>query len=459
MDSWAEVEMWGAALPHGRYRYNLAMLTHSLVAKQGLSFSAAAGHGGRQFATRLFSNSKTTVEGLLRGHFDQTCKRCAKEKIILVPQDSSSLNYSSHTATTGLGPLNDSVSGRGLHAHSALSMTTSGLPLGVLYLEIWARKIEERGTAQSRKSKPIEEKESFKWIKCVHAVTESLSNYLTDGGKVVVIGDREADIFDLFAEPRARGMELLVRANHPRLVELAGEPGQFNVFDAISSTSEIGSFEITVPAKGNVRERKATLELRLQAVEMLAPKGGVHDQGVDRQPVWVVQAREDLSKRPPGLETLDPISWTLLTTMPVRDAVEARQIVDYYTKRWNIEVLHHVLKSGLAIERLQFDDSESLKHALAVCWVAAWRMFYLTIAARKEPTIPASEVLEPDELAVLEKAEGKPVTTVEDAVQAIAKLGGYYPSKKRPPGVKSLWLGQRALAAMVVGWRLATLSP
>jgi len=57
----------------------------------------------------------------------------------------------------------------------------------------------------------------------------------------------------------------------------------------------------------------------------------------------------------------------LITTLPVPDQAALVRVLEYYTRRWGIERLHFTLKSGLRIERLQFDDATSLKHALAVC--------------------------------------------------------------------------------------------
>jgi hypothetical protein len=127
----------------------------------------------------------------------------------------------------------------------------------------------------------------------------------------------------------------------------------------------------------------------------------------------------------------------------------------YYTRRWTIERFHYTLKSGLRVERFQIDDAQSLEQALAVCFVVAWQLLWLTHLAREDPEGPATEVLTADELQVLSAAERRPIGTRRQVIRALAKLGGFpgNPSAGEP-GVKTLWLGLTRFASMVQGWRL-----
>ena len=63
----------------------------------------------------------------------------------------------------------------------------------------------------------MEEKESFRWLETVDAVESLLPKDL----EVWVAGDREADMFELFAMPRRAGLHLVVRATHDRKVQSA----------------------------------------------------------------------------------------------------------------------------------------------------------------------------------------------------------------------------------------------
>ena len=462
MDGWANFEMCNTDVPHGRSRRNVVLITERLLEKPGSSFSVAVGHAGRQAATRLFGNPETTVSGLLRGHFQRARMRAEAYPLVLVAQDTTTVDYSSHGATSGLGPVGSSKNASGLLAHSAHALSPTGLPLGVVHLEIWARKPEEKGSAKDRRKKPIEEKESFKWIKGLRGIEKSLAHHLSAGRRILIIQDREADIYGFMIEPRHEGTDLLIRAAHPRRVEVAAQDEKANLveqdektylMESVSKAPVIGYLVVKVPRKGKIAERLATLELRVQVVRILPPLHGEHTQS-QSPTITVVQASEK-----PQNEEEDCISWTLLTTLPVNDAATASKIVEYYTRRWGIERLHYTLKSGLQIERLQFDDAHSLSNALAIYWIVAWRIMYITHVAREDPTSPAGGMLEQDELTVLALKEGKSVKTAQEAIVAIAKLAGYRPTPKGgPPGVKSLWIGIQRLEAMVEGWRLASQS-
>jgi len=64
--------------------------------------------------------------------------------------------------------------------------------------------------------------------------------------------------------------------------------------------------------------------------------------------------------------------------------------VAWYAQRWQIEVLHKVLKSGCQIEQRQLETAARLERALSVDLVVAWRLLALCKAAREEPDAAVS---------------------------------------------------------------------
>jgi hypothetical protein len=218
----------------------------------------------------------------------------------------------------------------------------------------------------------------------------------------------------------------------------------------------LGEIEVAVGPRGTQPARKARVELRACRLRLRRPASLRAAEAPAEQELWVLRATE--VGAPPGVKSLD---WLLLTTWPVPDAATAATLVGYYARRWGIERLHYTLKTGQRVERLQFDDRASLQNALAVQYVVAWRLLYLTHHARTEPTAPATELFPSAELTVLAAATRRPVETVRDAVRATAVLGGWedYPAAGEP-GVLALWRGLARLEALTEGWRLAqTLSP
>jgi hypothetical protein len=130
-------------------------------------------------------------------------------------QDTTSLNYTTHPAMQGLGPINTRKDGaQGLKLHDTLAFTPDGVPLGVLHIECWARDPQGHKRAEERKALPIEEKESYRWLQSYQRVSEIQA--LCPATRLISVGDREADIYELFQEAAKspNGPDLLVRANH-----------------------------------------------------------------------------------------------------------------------------------------------------------------------------------------------------------------------------------------------------
>lgn len=463
--SWARTEMEGARVFDRRRITSLTTLCEKLEVHAGQSFSAACGPAARQAAHRIFKHPRIRPVDLLHGHYQETARRCAALPLVLVAQDTSEFDYGSHPATTGLGPTNDSPRGWGLFGHAALALTPAGEPLGLLHLDLWARDPQSRGKKHQRQHKRTDEKESRKWGDG-HAAVEAA---VPEGPAVLLIQDRESDVFAFLARPRRPGLEFLVRAYHPRSVTVpptadapatpnpgkAGktgkQPATRRLQEVAAEAPVVAELTVTVAARPGQKERQARLWVRLARVRVQRPAHLAREVAVTEQELWVLRATEQ--DPPPGVRRVD---WVLLTTGPVPDGERAGQLVQYYARRWGIERLHYTLKTGLRVERLQIDDFASLRNALALHYVVAWRLLQITHQARTTPEAAPDLVLTPTEHTVLEHALHRPLRTLREAVRAIAKLGGWedYPAAGEP-GVLSLWRGLSRLAALTEGWKLA----
>ena len=95
--------------------------------------------------------------------------------------------------------------------HSSLVITPEGLPLGLAAIKFWSRKKFKGCNARKRKFNPtrvpIKEKESARWIENIQHSTALIGR----PADCVHIGDREADIYELFAEAAKLGTCFLVR--------------------------------------------------------------------------------------------------------------------------------------------------------------------------------------------------------------------------------------------------------
>jgi len=449
MDPWAHHELAGASVVDQRHISALVRLAECRTREAEASYSEACGSAVRQAARRACRNQGTSVDGILQGHYQQTAARCAQYPLVLIAQDTMVADYSTHRATRGLGPVNTRPDSLGLLVHSAMAMTPQRLPLGLLHLDIWARDPDTFGTSAERADRPIEEKESHKWIRGLRAVADRLPAQQ----EAVLIQDREADVAEFLATPRRARLHLLVRASQPRNVTLLDTDygGPCNLMEAAASAPVVAEMRVEIPRKPGHPKRQATLIVRARRVNIHPPMRRRTSKMPRTLTLWLVDACE--LNAPKGE---DPIRWVLLTSMPINNGDDACRTVEFYACRWGIEQLHKVLKSGCRAERLQIDDAHPLKNVLAVYYIVAWRLLWLTHLARTDPLTPASVVLTDGEIQVLEAATRRNVTTVSEAVTALAILGGQeYYKKAPPPGPKRLWQGIRRLQAMTEGWQLA----
>src|SRR5436190_4474353 len=153
------------------------------------------------------------LQSLLSAHREATQARMAAEPVVLLPQDTSSLNYSGLKQTTGLGRLRDPDGGRGLQLHSMLAFRPDGIPLGVLDVQCWARPEPTQG-ARRRNAKSIDEKESYRWLNMFQAAA-GVARRMPQT-KLINIADREGDLYEVHTAATAAppNLHVLVRAQH-----------------------------------------------------------------------------------------------------------------------------------------------------------------------------------------------------------------------------------------------------
>jgi hypothetical protein len=131
--------------------------------------------------------------------------------------------YSHHPKTSGLsmitplhGRSESGIYSKGLIMHTCLAVTTEGTPLGLLDQSI---ELRTDVTGERKDDIPIEEKESYKWLKSMNKSVEPMDNT-----QVVTICDREADIYEFIELSRKLGTNVLIRANADRSINKRSIP-------------------------------------------------------------------------------------------------------------------------------------------------------------------------------------------------------------------------------------------
>jgi hypothetical protein len=451
-EDWAEEEFGGAPWYDERLVQRLVVLARDFYQQPGQAVTQACGgtEAKVKAAYRFFGNRQVDLASVLRPHVEATVGRVREQRIVLAVQDTTTLNYTAHPATDGLGPINTKVDGAtGLLVHDTMAFTVRGTPLGLLDLQCWARDPAAAKTEQQRKDLPVEEKESAKWLRSYRAVAEA--QRLCPGTMLVSVGDREADFYELFAEAAATpdGPKLLVRAERTR----QRQAEEADLWKTMERQGVAGYQEVFIPRKGARAARTARLAIRHAPVTLRPPK----DKDLPPVRLWAVYAREEAP--PPGVKS--PIEWMLLTTVETTTFDEACERIAWYTRRWGIEIYHRTLKSGCRIEDRRLGDADSLEACLAIDLVVAWRIYQLTQQGRETPDVPCSDYLREEEWKVLaawatKRCPGTQPPTLREAVRWMAKLGGFLGRRRDgEPGTTTVWRGLRRLGDIVTGVRLA----
>ncbi len=131
----------------------------------------------------------------------------------------------------------------------------------------------------------------------------------------------------------------------------------------------------------------------------------------------------------------EPMSWWLLTTLPIATPAEAERAVRWRAPRWPVERSHDVLKGGRRVERLQSETAERLDRALATHAVVAWRLPWLTSGARRHPEASCEAVLPREQWQESHRVAHKtdvvpaPPPGLREAVRQVARLGGFLARK------------------------------
>jgi hypothetical protein len=444
--SWAEQEFGHVQFPDARLRPRLVQLAEAFAEHPTASISTALNGCATQTkaAYRFLHNPQVDLHTLLQPHYEATAARIREQPVVLVAQDTTSLNYDAHPATRGLGPINTRADGaQGLKLHDSLALTPEGVPLGLIDIQVWARDLQQMGQAHRRKTLAIEEKESHRWLASFVRTAEVQA--LCPDTRLVNIADREADIYELFQSARDNpaGAHLLVRASRTTQRQVSTEDDETQpLWDYLPSQPVLGDCTLKIPARGGRKARTAALQLRCAPMIELRPPKRL--QGAPTLALWAVYAVEP---DPPA--DSEPVEWLLLTTVPTMTTLDdALERLRWYAARWNIEVFHRTLKSGCRIEDRRLGNAESLQACLAIDLVVAWRVMDLTKRGRETPDIPCTVFFEEAEWQALachhRQSPQPPETppTLGEAMRMVAKLGGFLGRKgDGHPGATVIWRG------------------
>lgn len=392
---------------------------------------------------RLISNEKFTAEAVMTTSREETKRRIMEsgERVIIIPQDTTTLNYSGLRQTEGLGDISDKRNNLGIMLHTAIAVGENGETFGILSEKAWVRPKEEYGKKSKRKQLPIEEKESYKWLETIEKAEISKE---VKGIECIHVCDREGDIYEFFAKASLEGLKYICRRAQNRITINCGEEVSTNGY--LGGLPVAGEILVNVPRDSHTQREGRSARLEIKYGTTLLKRTAVvakHEKIPETVQVSLISAQE--IDCPEGVEA---ISWQLVTNDNIETVDNAITCVKRYMQRWKIETFHYVLKSGCAIEKLESSTAEKLIKLIALYSVIALQIMILTFLARSNPDASCEIAFEEDEWKILYKVVMKVKSlpekppTIKEAVIMIAKLGGFLARKSDGfPGVTVIWRG------------------
>ena len=462
---WLEREVAGCQFQDIRHGKRFRVLVDQLSGQMGGSIPFACQDWAEtKAAYRFLSNARVDEGKILAGHFLCTRERFAATAggPVLVLHDTTEFSYH-RDDPEAIGILkklatpyaNHGKPGHhttcGVLMHSSLVVTTDGLPLGLAAIKFWSRDKFHGANALKRSINPtrvpIEQKESYRWLENVRQSTALLAA----PERIVHIGDRESDIYELFSIAHQVGTHFLLRTCVDRL---AGN-GDHTVADEMREARVQGLHRVEVrDKKGAVSE--AVLELRYRRIRVLAP---IAKQKM--YPPLMLTVLHATERDPP--KNREPIDWKLVTDLPIRSRKEAVETLTWYAMRWKIETFHKILKSGCKAEDVKLRSAERIVNLIAIFCLLSWRVFWMTMLNRTRPDAPPQMAFTTTELYLLDQlvsdspANAHAFNHLPLYLTKLARLGGYLArTKDPPPGNTAMWRGMIRLTDIQLGFTLGT---
>jgi Transposase DNA-binding len=400
---------------------------------------------------RLMNQPRVTHASVLAPHRAQTLERMqAHDGPVLLLHDTTTLDYSDLTSLADvLGPIGEGH-GRGYLCHNTLAVAAAtkevfGLANQILFHRPQAPPGETKKQRQQR-----ETRESRLWKQGSAAVPPA-----PEAALWVEIGDRASDITEFLDYLEEQHKRYVIRSQHNRCITVAadGQERSVKLHDWLRTLPEQGRRTIALGERPERSARTATVAVAWTPVTIVPPR---QPRGEGRGVPLTAWALRVWETAPPA--DAEPVEWLLLTNVPAPTLADAWERVDWYCLRWVVEEYHKGMKTGCAIESLQFTTEQALQPAIAfLSVVTLWLLWLRTESRRPEAeTTPAAAMFPQEyvELLALDRyGEVRPLT-VREFCRLLGRLGGHQNRKHdRPPGWLVLWRGWMKLHLLVQGAR------
>jgi hypothetical protein len=399
---------------------------------------------------RFVRNSKVNSKKLLEHQHEETLQHIEaleEEKDILTVQDTTTLNYSTHESKEELGRIYSYVE-RGLLVHPTVAFTPTGINLGLLHAKMWTRNVGS--TSKNKKElqkRPIQTKESYRWLESLQTSEKVAQKF--PNKNIFNISDREGDIYQLFlksAKNEIQNLYFIVRSTKNRITNTP----ERKLKETLQKAPVMGRLAFQYKKANSSRLVKQVI--RVEKIELSNPPNSPTQDPIT---VYALLAQEE---HPP--QGQKPIEWLILTDCPIETPEDAKKILTYYTKRWEIEIFFKVLKSGCKVEGLRFAKRKRLETTLVLYMIISCKIMFLLKLGREYADISCEAIFSRLEwqvvyMAAHNKKPPKEVPKLGEIIICIATLGGYLNRKTDPPpGPKAMWIGVQQMHTLIWGFEL-----
>jgi hypothetical protein len=407
---------------------------------------------------RFLQNDRVSEDDIV-GNMINNCRSACQGKYVVCIQDTTEVNLSSHSGRIKkdgfVGTTNaNKDKGLGFFLHPSLVVDAQHcIPYGYADIKVWNRSLSFQSKHErDYNNLPIEQKESYKWLEVSKNTKATLSSMVSG---MIIVQDREGDIYDQFCEIPDSKTDLLIRAQRDRVLA-----DKSKLFACLSTQQAQGTYEIIVDAKNRRPKRKAKIEVRFKQVELKRPSNAAKHLPSSVF-LYLIEAREV------GYKGEDAICWRLLTTIPVGTLEVAKACIEWYSWRWMIEEVFKVLKKeGYDIESSELEYVSSVRKMSLMILEVVIQLFLMRLSYEApEIDLSAESCFTQQEQEFIEQQvvqmEGKTSKQqnpyrqgeLKRCVWVIARLGGWkgYESK-RHPGITTLWTGLKLFKAAFSGW-------
>lgn len=451
--SWVETEFATLDIGDARLNRRAISIAENLGLAPGRTIPQTfISRGDIKACYKFFDNGSVSDKKILKPHVERTKERIQECSVVLLPSDTSELDYTTKKAMTGKERITNKKTGLWLHA--TIAVTPERLTLGVVDAHFWNRKPEvAEGSSEyktAREKTPIEEKESYRWIQSYLKACEMARE--APKTQIINITDREADsieIFQVALEENKKGpcADFIVRSQYDRLLD-DKDPDIRKLREKLKQAPSLGEIEFTVPPTEKRAGRRVKQQLKASTVNLKPSKKDI-----------AVQVNAVMAIEMNPAEGEDPIVWVFLTSLPINTFEDVNKVISYYLCRWEIELFFRVLKGGCKIEERQLQTTDRMKALLAIFMVLSWRVMFTMMMGRVCSEMSCRDIFEEAEwkavYKILNKKKALPrkPPKLGEFVIMVATLGGYVATQSAdPPGVKTMWKGMARLVDFAIAW-------